>query len=243
MKKTYLESARIYDSIISKSKIYLIGDKLLLNLVRKECNGRTSIYEPGCGTGLITEELAKIPNTKVICSDPSKELINGARKRLKKYKNLKIIEKSAVDLEVGSVDLIVMRYVYHHIQDSEKYKFVKTMYSNLKKNGKIIVLDEFLPFYLGSSWWKRSLIMYHDKKSGIALKLNDNLTAECEQESKKLGLAKKDEFKVKFEIFKKQLKKAGFLNIKRILIKHPKLKNSKSLGMYMVIGEKWMKMS
>ena len=89
----YLEYSNLYDSILSKSKIYRCGDKHFLDLIKKECKNKTLIFEPGCGNGIITEKLAKIKNTKIIAADPSKPLIDGAKKRLKKYKNVKLIKK------------------------------------------------------------------------------------------------------------------------------------------------------
>jgi ubiquinone/menaquinone biosynthesis C-methylase UbiE len=238
-KDTYLENAKLYDFLISKSKIYRIGDKPFLDIIKKICkNISVSIFEPGCGTGLITKELVKIKNANIIAADPSQELITAAKIRFKKYKNIKLIRKSAVDLKIKPVDIIAMRYVYHHIPDSKKSKFVKNMYSNLKKKRKIIILDEFLPFYSNKKEWKQTLIKFHDNKTEIALKMHDKVTADCEQESKKLGLKKVDEFKVHLKILEKQLKNAGFSKIKKSIIKHPRLKDSKPLGLYLITAEK-----
>lgn len=239
MKKlNYIDNAELYDSVISKSKIYGCGDRIFLKNIKKLCKNKTKIYEPGCGTGVITEKVAKIKGIDITGSDPSKGYISCAKNKLKRFKNIKFINKDSVFLKTEPVDIILMRFVYHHIKDKFKAKFIKRMDLNLKKGGKMIILDEFLPFYKNKEQWKKVLIEFHDKKSEIALKLKDKLTADIEQESKNLGLTKKGEYKVSLEIIKSHLKRAGFLNIKIILIHHPKLKNSKSLGMYLITADK-----
>jgi SAM-dependent methyltransferase len=238
-KDTYLENAKLYDFLISKSKIYRIGDKSFLDIIKKFCkNTFAYVFEPGCGTGLITKELANIRNVNVIGADTSHELITTAKIRLSRYKNIRLLRKSAVDLKIKPVDIIAMRYVYHHIPDSKKSKFIKNMYSNLKKKGKIIILDEFLPFYSNKKEWKQTLIKFHDKKTEIALKMHDKVTAEGEQESKELGLKKIDEYKVHLKIIERQLKNAGFFKIKKSIVKHPKLKDGRPLGLYLITAEK-----
>ncbi|MBW2978024.1 class I SAM-dependent methyltransferase [Candidatus Woesearchaeota archaeon] len=238
MKDKRLATAELYDSIVYKSKIYRIGDKPFFDLVKKFVKKGMTVYEPGCGTGLITKEIAKIKGVNIIASDPSSALLIGAKKRLSKFNNVKLVRKSAIGFRIEPADVIVMRYVYHHILDNEKQRFVKTMFSNLKKKGKMLILDEFIPYYSSKKEWKKSLTNYHDKKTEIALKLKDKLTADCEQESKKLGLAKVDEYKVHLKLFEKQLKNAGFIKIRKFLVKHPKLKDSKPLGMYIIIAER-----
>jgi ubiquinone/menaquinone biosynthesis C-methylase UbiE len=239
--KKYINNAGIYDSTLTKSKIYRIGDRQLLEEIKNYCKkypAGIQIFEPGCGTGLITEQLALIKNAHITAVDPSSLFISAAKKRLSAFDNVKLVRKSAVNFKLKHADLAVMRFVYHHIKDSEKYIFIKNSYSSLKKGGKIMILDEFIPFYTNKKGWKQSLTKFHDLRSRLALGMNDRITAACEQDAKMFGLKGKGEYKVHLKILELHLKNAGFSCIRIKLVKHPKLKNSRSLGIYLVTAWK-----
>lgn len=239
--KKYIDDAGVYDSILTKSKIYRIGDRHFLREIKNYCKkypAAVSIFEPGCGAGLITKQIAGIKNALITAVDPSSLFISAAKKRLSGFGNVRLVRKSAVTFKLKHADLAVMRFVYHHIKDSEKYRFIKNIYSSLKKGGKIIILDEFIPSYTNKKERKESLTKFHDLKSRIALEMNDRITAACEQDSKMFGLKGKGEYKVHLKILELHLKNAGFSDIRIKLIKHPKLKNSKPLGMYLITAVK-----
>ena len=52
---------------------------------------KSILMDMACGTGDITELFLKYLNNecKVYASDPNKQMLNAAKKRLKKYKNIK----------------------------------------------------------------------------------------------------------------------------------------------------------
>ncbi len=240
----YPEGAESYDRIISQSKIFNIGDKPFLDIIIDCVNDISTdlpvtILEPGCGTGIITKRIAKIKNVKIIAVDPDVNYFKAAKIKLSKYNYVELLQESALTLKIKPVNLIVMRYVYHHIHDKEKRKFIQNMYDNLKTKGTIIILDEFIPSYSNEEEWKQSLINYHDKRSEIALKMDDKVTADCEQESKEIALKREEEeFKVHLGILEEDLKTAGFVNIDIKLVEHSELQDSTPLGMYIITATK-----
>lgn len=76
------------------------------------------IVEMGCGTGEYTKLIAKMyPKAKIIALDISDDILNVARVKCKKYRNVKFLNKSAYStgLKKNDVDLVCGFYFLHHV--------------------------------------------------------------------------------------------------------------------------------
>lgn len=215
MSKQYVNNADVYDRAIKQSKVYGVGDEEFVRLVNTTVGNRNvKLYEPGCGTGLMTERLAQLPLTEIIAADPCKAYLENAKKRLNSFKNVRLFNESALTLKVEPVDIIAMRWVYHHIPDERKVDFTRIMYSNLKQGGNLLMLDEFLPYYKTEDEWKISLFMFHWNRASLAWDLGDKQTVANDMICLKNALDGIEEHKVHLGVLLDQLYDSGFTHVK-----------------------------
>lgn len=108
----------------------------VLNYIKK--SKVKQIVEVGCGDGKILLELAKQnPNKNFTGFDLSKKAIAFARAFSLGMKNLNFYDKD-FSRNKKKYDLILCLEVLEHIPDKEVKKFIKILYDNLSKNGKLI---------------------------------------------------------------------------------------------------------
>jgi ubiquinone/menaquinone biosynthesis C-methylase UbiE len=77
------------------------------------------IADVGCGTGRFTGPLAERFGARVVGIDPSERMLAEARRKVQGDDRLEFIQASAerLPLEDGSVDLIFMSMMLHHLED------------------------------------------------------------------------------------------------------------------------------
>lgn len=92
-----------------------------------------NILDLGCGTGVLTNELAK-NGANVIGIDSSIDMINKAKSN---YQNLSFQVADATNLEFKNYfDTVFSNAVFHWIPNQEK--LLGSIYNSLKDNGKLI---------------------------------------------------------------------------------------------------------
>lgn len=124
--------ARVYDSFNSFTE----DEGFWLNIVKK--NGVKNIVDLGCGTGLLTCELAKL-GYKTIGIDPASPMIEIAQKKLYGDKAEWIIG-STEKLEENANDLVIMTsHVSQFFTTQEEWiKALEDIYNALKPGGYIL---------------------------------------------------------------------------------------------------------
>jgi ubiquinone/menaquinone biosynthesis C-methylase UbiE len=100
------------------------------------------VMDFGCGPGYFTIDLAKKAK-KVIAVDLSPEMIKKALHKAEKahMKNIEFLQSDgkSLQLEDGSVDLILLVTVYHEVGESE---FVLKEFGRvLKQEGKLVIVE------------------------------------------------------------------------------------------------------
>lgn len=112
----------------------VIGDELL--------KGKESILDFGCGTGRLTEFMAK-DFKKVIGVDISSTMIIQGKQRLQELKNVELLETDGktIPLPEISIDIVFSYLVFQHIKDRPMViNTFKEIYRVLKPKGIFKVL-------------------------------------------------------------------------------------------------------
>lgn len=129
----------------SDCSIYAFDQPIRINILRW-INGdehKDALLDYGCGTGDFTKKLA---NKYMRCDlfDISNEVIEIAKKNLSYNEKLHFMSDFK-ELEIrGGYDTIISITVFQHIMNDEELKnTLNLLYSKLKDNGRIIVLESF----------------------------------------------------------------------------------------------------
>lgn len=98
----------------------LFGTRFTLHALLELLSASWVVADLGCGTGNIAELLAPIVK-RVIAVDRSGPMIEAAKRRLKRVKNVEFVESelSSLPLAPGSVDVAAFGLVLHHVAKPE----------------------------------------------------------------------------------------------------------------------------
>ena len=101
------------------------------------------LIDVGCGTGDIADLYIKSTNsnTKVLCIDPNKKMIDEGKKKLKKYENIIWKVGCAEDLKVedNTYDFYTISFGLRNTKDLNKS--LSEAYRVLKKGGRFLCLE------------------------------------------------------------------------------------------------------
>ena len=121
--------------------IHRIWKKNLLNMMNPSANQK--LIDVACGTGDIAKIYLKSvgKNAEITCIDPNKGMINIAKKKLLKYKNLKWFISSAENLPVlsNSFDFYTISFGLRNTKNINKS--LKEAYRVLKPGGRFLCLE------------------------------------------------------------------------------------------------------
>ena len=121
--------------------VHRIWKKNLLNMMNP--SAKQKLIDVACGTGDIAKIYLKSigKNAEITCVDPNKGMINIAKKKLPKSKNLKWFISSAENLPVlsNSFDFYTISFGLRNTSDVEKT--IKEAYRVLKKGGRFFCLE------------------------------------------------------------------------------------------------------
>lgn len=105
-------------------------------IVKEKINISSSVLEIGCGVGRMTEFFSR--DFGSVCAiDISKKMIEQARERLKKYKNIKLVETNGISypFDSSAFDLVFSFIVFQHMPDKE------TIMKNICEVGRVLKSD------------------------------------------------------------------------------------------------------
>ena len=110
--------ARTYDQV-SRLVQYRWGQQVLK---WRKWRGDEIVIDAGCGSGLLTKQLAKkVPRGKVYAVDIDSNMIKQAKNNLQFFDNVEIIQSSFTDIRIPrKVDVIFSNSAVHWIQDHRK---------------------------------------------------------------------------------------------------------------------------
>jgi len=117
-----------------------------VSLLRCFENGFADIVDLGAGTGLLTKMVYDIyPESNYTLIDVSTDMLEAAKKRFVGLNNFTFAECDyAEDIPVENCDLVCSALSIHHLDNSDKDRLYRNIYSKLNKNGCFINLDQFI---------------------------------------------------------------------------------------------------
>ena len=119
----------------------------------RKWRGDEIVMDAGCGSGLLTRQLAKhVPRGKVYTVDIDSNMIKQAKNNLQFLDNVEIIQSSFIDIKLPrKLDVIFSNSAFHWIQDHRKafqnfWEMLKPTYDgNDTRNGGGLIINPM--------WW------------------------------------------------------------------------------------------
>jgi trans-aconitate 2-methyltransferase len=104
-------------------------------LARLDLRGEEVVLDAGCGSGRVTELLAKrLPRGRVIAVDESPSMADAARRRLGSGADVRVVDLLELDLE-EPVDAILSTATFHWISDHDT--LFRALHSALRPGGRL----------------------------------------------------------------------------------------------------------
>ena len=137
--------ARTYDQVS-----YLVQYKWGQQVLEwRKWHGDEIVMDAGCGSGLLTRQLAKkVPRGKVYAVDIDSNMVRQARKNLQLFDNVEVIESSFTNVRLPQrLDVIFSNSALHWVRDHRNvfqifWDMLKPMSNNIKNtNNKYATVD------------------------------------------------------------------------------------------------------
>ncbi len=181
-----------------------------------EGKGGARILEIGAGTGLATEDFAKLEKLEITAIDMDENCKNILHGR-----NLDGVETLCADAttycEPNAFDFVVSVFAHDHIHYDSAEKFVANIHKNLKPNGLYLMGGEVLPYYDTLDERTEALYAYHTFIVNKALREENFELAQIEINALKSGLHMIGDFKRHETMFEEEMTLGGnFEMIKKI---------------------------
>jgi SAM-dependent methyltransferase len=100
-----------------------------------------AVLEIGCGVGRVGAALAPLCKKWIGC-DVSGNMLKYARRRLAPFQNVELVEVSGYDLgPIGSesVDVVYATVVFMHLDEWDRYAYVKEAHRVLRPGGRVLI--------------------------------------------------------------------------------------------------------
>jgi SAM-dependent methyltransferase len=135
--------------ILRKEKKSIFGENPAdIGLEIREELGAVSVLDMCCGPGTFVNYLGLIyPNITVTGIDVNEAFIEYASRRFEGY-GWEFIKADAKDFDLKrTFDFVTAASAYHHLEDDFKVDFLFNARKHLVTGGKVIVCEQFLPYY------------------------------------------------------------------------------------------------
>lgn len=169
-------SAAIYDVQVRKTIPYYdnLHDETL-NILNAMHIEPKNWLDTGCGTGTLVEKaLKQFPNTRFVLVDPSPQMLNEAKNKLKNQANVTFLEAAPTqNLTLQEeFDVVTAIQSHHYMMPPEREKATKTCYNLLKPKGVYITFENIQPFTsegiaIGRENWKNFQIAEGREASAV----------------------------------------------------------------------------
>ena len=180
-----------------KTRTQLYGAKFSFHSIAALLPSHWTVADLGCGTGQVVAQLAQ--NVKnVIGVDRNVAMLEAAKKRLQKYKNVQLYQTQIEDLPIkdNTCNAAIMMLVLSYLQ--EPIAALKQAHRIIKPGGSIIIVDlqkhtrDDFREETGQVWlgFEKNKIQQHLKDAGLELTHYRKLTPEPQAKGPALFMAK-----------------------------------------------------
>ena len=171
------------------------------------------ILEIGSGTGIVTEQLIKIPSLEIDAIDIDKNCCAFLTKKLtnlKKRGTVNVINGDAVTFcNKNSYDLMLSSFSHDHISYDRGHVFAKNIAKNLTAGGVYIMGVEVVPYFRTEYELLQALFKYHGHIITEALLKGYVTFAPLELTALKSGLLNIGDFKRHCVQLEEEMKNGG----------------------------------
>jgi tRNA (cmo5U34)-methyltransferase len=134
-----------------------------INLIGSTCCNPRIWLDTGCGTGsLIKKASDRFKETVFIMADPSPEMLNVAKYKLKDNDRVKFIDPVGTqDIKLEfKVDVITAIQAHHYLSKTIRIKATQICFDLLEDNGIYVTFENIAPFSgegikIGKDYWAR----------------------------------------------------------------------------------------
>lgn len=145
VKAHFEEEAAEFDELILKLiPNYKEMINALISSIPLKKTGPIKVMDLGCGTGTVTKSLKEsFPNAQVTCLDLAQNMIEMAKIKLDKYKDMEYITGDFYHFNFSKkYDVIISSLALHHLEtDRDKKEFYTKIYNALRPGGVFFNAD------------------------------------------------------------------------------------------------------
>jgi tRNA (cmo5U34)-methyltransferase len=138
IKEHFEQEAKVFDKNFMRfAPYYQEAIEALVSAMPFKRDQQINILDLGCGTGNIAKAaLEQYPRASAVCIDLSKNMIELAKAKLKKYKNVEFCVCDIREFKFDrKFDAVISSLVLHHMEGDDKKRFYKKIYHSLNKGG------------------------------------------------------------------------------------------------------------
>jgi ubiquinone/menaquinone biosynthesis C-methylase UbiE len=149
--RTLNSVAKIYDFLSPFMTFFQEGRICRRAIELLELKGKEKVLDIGCGTGLVTIEVAKNflhnKNGSIVGLDAANKMVEVARKKSRFLNNIHFDVGIAEQLPYKdeSFDCVISAFFFHHINFELKRKVLREIRRVLKKEGCVVIVDVDIP--------------------------------------------------------------------------------------------------
>lgn len=163
--------------------------------------------------GCANEVLKKLPCDQLCLVDIESVMCEAAEKRRWPTANVSIHQADAVAWKADrQFDLILMNSAYHHIEDARKATFLLNMRPHLRRNGRILVGEHFLPYYHQDSLesYRQAVMQFYEARiAELQAKGDSQSVIDVIRQTGRYCWERRYEFQVCMDLFHSHARQAG----------------------------------
>jgi SAM-dependent methyltransferase len=168
------------------------------------------LLEWGAGTGLVTEELAKLDHLNVTALEYDSDCYNFLCKHLE-GKGVDCVHGDILNyFDEGGFDIVLSVFAHDHVHYNKANEEAGNIRRNLRRGGRYIMGGELIPYYETLEERTKALVTYHSIIVDQALAEQNFRLAQLEIDALESGVKMIGDFKRHEVLFENEMETSGF---------------------------------